>query len=430
MNGDGNENWLKGEVEEWKNQGIIDDYQAKKILSRYGLAEIPPEITSPISEDKSTKLITVISTLGAILIGVGAILFVASNWKQLPDFLKLIILFGTTFATYYVGWKWKYDTKSYPKLGHSLIFLASIFVGATIILTADIFNINVDGHWLALAWFLAILPFGYAFDSKHILGLNIFAFVLWMIYYVDSFSGANLSTYKVFMLFLLFGISLYGLGQMHSTMRRFSHFRIIYQGAGLFFILIFYFFFSLEFTYRNIFTETTSNYWTIQFLFILFGITSVISIIKSVSISDKFNTVKHEFFVLLIAFLGWVGIWLLKSFILDDLIISTTTKYGYTYAELDPTAATLLFIFFNLLLFILSIGSILIGYYKFIVPFVNLGMLFFVLGILNLYFTALYEYLPRSLAFIIGGLILLGGGWYLENKRRSLISEMESHKDE
>ena len=61
MNEDGDEIWLKGEVEEWKNQGIIDDYQAKKILSRYGIAETPPETTSLISEDKSIKLITVIS---------------------------------------------------------------------------------------------------------------------------------------------------------------------------------------------------------------------------------------------------------------------------------------------------------------------------------------------------------------------------------
>jgi len=112
MNGDGNEIWLKGEIEEWKNQGIIDDYQAKKILSIYGLAEIPLEITSPIGEDKSVKLITVISALGAILVGVGAILFVGSNWNKLSDFLKLTILFGTTFVTYFAGWKLKYDTKS------------------------------------------------------------------------------------------------------------------------------------------------------------------------------------------------------------------------------------------------------------------------------------------------------------------------------
>ena len=410
MNVNEHEIWLKGEVEEWKNQGIIDDYQAKKILSKYGFAEIPHEI--PVSEDKSTNLITVISALGSILIGVGAILLVASNWNLFPDFLKLIILFGTTFATYFAGWKLKYETKSHPKFGHTLVFLASIFVGVTIFLTAQIFNVNAGAHWLVFAWFLAILPFGYAFDSKQILGLNIFTFVTWMILYVTSLSGANLSLYEIFMLFLLFGITLYGLGQMHSTMRSFSHFRITYQGVGLLFILIFYFFFSLENTYRNMFTESTSTNWTIQFLFILFGITSLISIIKSGSTSDKFKTVKHEFLVLLIAFLGWGGIWLFK-------LLHTT---------LNPTAATLLFIFFNLLFFILSIGSILIGYNKFIVPFVNLGMFFFVLGILNLYFTALYEYLPRSLAFIIGGVILLGGGWYLENKRRSLINEMESHK--
>jgi len=117
MNANEHEIWLKGEVEEWKNQGIIDDYQAKKILSKYGFAEIPHEI--PVSEDKSTNLITVISALGSILIGVGAILLVASNWNLFPDFLKLIILFGTTFATYFAGWKLKYETKSHPKFGHT-----------------------------------------------------------------------------------------------------------------------------------------------------------------------------------------------------------------------------------------------------------------------------------------------------------------------
>lgn len=420
--------WLKKEVEAWKDQGIIDEYQAQKILSEYGLAETPPEPEKVTKEDRSSRLITVVSALGALLVGIGAILFVASNWDKIPYFIKLILLFGTTFATYFAGWRLKFDTKSHPKLGHALLFLASILIGATIFLTAQIFNVSANAHWLVLLWFLAISPFGYAFNSKHILGLNIFTFALWMILYISVTRGLYLSTYETFMLYLLFGISLYGFGQLHSIIEKYSHFRLTYQGVGLFFILISYFYFSLETPYTEIFGEITTTDWTIKLLFVSFGITALVSIVGSAARYEKFKTVKHEFFVLLLAFLGWIGIWLL-TFFKEELTI-VTTRYGYTYTTIDPSIAIMLFIVFNLIFFIISIGSILIGYYMDATPFVNVGIFFFVLGILHLYFTTLYELLPRSIAFIIGGLILLGGGWYLEKKRRSLIRDIEARRNE
>jgi uncharacterized membrane protein len=279
---------------------------------------------------------------------------------------------------------------------------------------------------IVLLWFFAISPFGYAFNSKPILGLNIFTFSLWMVLYVSNTRGLFLSTFETFMLYLLFGISLYGIGQLHSTFDKYVQFRVIYQGVGLFFILASYFYFSLETPYREILGEIATTDWTVQLLFVIFGITSLISLIGSASRSDKFKTVKHEFFVLLLAFSWWIGIWLLTLF--NEALTISTTRYGYTYTTLSPKVLIILFVIFNLMLFSLSIGSILIGYYKSVVPFINIGMSFFVLGVLHLYFTTLYELLPRSLAFIVGGLILLGSGWYLEKKRRSLIEDMEVHK--
>lgn len=429
MNQKRDKTWFEKEVEDWKNHGIIDEDQAQKILSRYESAETPPELKKAAKEDRSSRLITVVSVLGALLIGTGMILFVASNWNKIPDFLKLILLFGTTFSTYFAGWKLRFDTGSYPKLGHAFLFLASIFVGATIFLTAQIFNVNANAHWLVLLWFLAISPLSYAFNSKHILGLNIFTFALWMVLYISGTRGFYLTQFEIFMLYLLFGISLYGLGQLHSKIEEYAHFRIIYQGVGLFFILSSYFYFSLETPYKRIFGEIATTDSTIQLLFVLFGITSLVSVIGSASRSEKFKTVKYEFYILLLAFLGWIGIWL-STFFSGSLITTITTGYGYTYTTLNPGVATTFFITFNLILFTLSIGSILVGYYKATVPFVNMGMLFFVLGILHLYFTTLYELLPKSLAFIVGGLILMGGGWYLEKKRRSIIKDIEVRKYE
>ena len=154
------------------------------------------KIISFIMDERSSSFIQFIHNLSnsnttdsiiafsIIFLGIGIILFVASNWSKIPDFFKLILLFGTTFVLYFVGWKLKFDTKSHPKPGNALLFLASIFVGATIFLTAQIFNVK-------------------------------------------------------------FGITLYGSGLLHGMIKKYSHFKLISQGAGLFFILGIFFLFSI-----------------------------------------------------------------------------------------------------------------------------------------------------------------------------------------
>jgi len=415
--------WLREEVEEWSRDGIVDEHQAKLILSRYGLAKVPSgtEKTSP--NKNPSKLITVVSILGAFLIGIGAILFVASNWQKIPTVVKMILLVGTTHATYFVGWNLKFNRKTHPEMGDAMLFLASLFVGVTIFLIAQIFHVNANEHWLILVWFLAILPFGYAFRSSSILSLNIFTFAFWTMFYISQTRNLLLSSFEIFMLYLLFGINLYGFGQLHMKFEKYANFRLIHQGFGLFFILASYFYFSLETPYSAILTRFAPITWQVQMLFLIFMITSLVFLISNVSMYRKIKSTKYELGVLVIAFSGWIGMWSL-TFFLDELA-TPIVKYGHTYTQISPEMTTILFIAFNLIFFVLSIGSILVGYYKATVLFVNIGMGFFVLGVLHLYFTTLYDLLPRSLAFIAGGIILVIMGWYLENKRRSIINEIK-----
>lgn len=141
--------------------------------------------------------------------------------------------------------------------------------------------------------------------------------------YVTNSMGLSLSIFEVFMLYLLFGISLYGLGQLHITLEKYSHFRIAYQTVGLFFILASYFYFSLKSPYEQYFMEITTTSVTIQLLFIVFGITSIVSIIGSIMKYEMYRTVRYEFFALLLAFLGWIGIWLL-TFFSESLTVTRT----------------------------------------------------------------------------------------------------------
>ncbi len=413
--------WLQREVMEWENDGIINDEQLNAILSRYDMPTNFRDETAT-KKDGTSQTIQVMSILGALLVGVGAILFVAANWKELPTFAKLLLLFGTTYSTYFAGWNLKYRKDTRPKLGEALLFLASLLIGATIFLNAQIFNVNADAHWLLLVWLIAILPYGYAFNSSSILILKIFVFALWTVFYVGQNTELFVGSFGIFMFYLLLGINLYGLGQIHLRFERFSHFRELYQGSGLFFILISYFYFSLETPFRHTLTRIAPLTGTLQALFILFMLISVIMIVQSALLCKMHENSKYELIVLILAFAGLFAIWMLTIF-KDSLAVSQVQDYGLT--QLEPGTATLLFILFNLMFFILTIGSILIGYYRSILPFVNIGMGFFIIGVLHLYFTTLYRSLPRSLAFIVGGLILLLFGWYMEKKRRIIINDIK-----
>lgn len=403
------EAWLREEVSEWLEEGIIEERQAIEILHRYGLSKAP-------SEEKAPNLISMISIMGSVLIGLGAILFVASNWSALPQLIRFLLLFFVTFGTYYAGWILRYSRRSHPRVGEGLLFLASIFMGATIFLTAQIFNVNANAHWLLLLWFLAISPLGYGFCSKPILGLNIVTFLFWIITYL-GLQRLDIA----FMFYLLMGISLYGLGMLHTMSVRFSQFRILYQSFGLFIILASYFYFSVEAPYR--FQEIIEANWAFKVILLFFAATTFGTILTCALRWEKFQTVRSEFFLLVLAFLGWTTIAALNLF--WHGLTRTTTSYGYTYTELNPDISTALFVIFNLIFFVLTIGSILIGYHKSEVYFVNLGLIFFASGILHLYLTTVYAYLPRSLAFMVGGVILLLGGWRLEKMRRSIVQKMK-----
>jgi len=452
--------WLREEVSNWKSEGLIDDHLAQAILSRYGLGEetpietpaevetegpeeegliekraktvrphpelaaeeaIPEEVVSEaaipreretqsflstynlgeiVPEDAVSRLIFIISFLGSILLGVGAILFVASNWDAIPEYVRFLLLFGVTLGTYFLGWRLKFQTGSHPRAGHALLFLASIFVGATIFLTAQIFNVNANVHWLILLWFLAISPMGYGFNSRPILGLSTFTFVLWT--YVYLMTGWLL---EAFMLYLVMGICFYGIGAIHAASERYSRFRTIYQAVGLFFILASYFYFSIETPYEF---EIAGMDWPFKAFFLLLTVGSIGTVLTSIFQRNRFGTTWEESSVLFLAFLGW-AVTLFLNLFWDNLTVTTAGR-----SELNPEVAMPLFVFFNLAISLLALGAILIGDRRSEDLFVGLGTLFIGLETLHL----LYK--EAFMLYLLIGVVLYGLGlYYIAFYRRS-----------
>ena len=360
-----------------------------------------------------SKVVIALLILGVVVVGAGAFLFISANWDEIPNFGKFSLLLGLTLAAYFGGYHLKYLKKTYPKVGAALLFLGSILVGVTIFLTAQIFNITtIANHWLALLWFIAILPFAYAFDSKPILGLTIFTFLMWMFFFISESSLYG----GVGDLYLLFGIAIYGIGQLHTLFQKYIRFKTTYQAVGLFFILFYYYQFTssggflfIGALFRGGFAFQSLT--ILHYIMILFAVIGIGSISFSL-IKLKAREAKHELAILLTAFIG---------FIVLNFILYLSSSFE-TFSQKLSIGINIVY---TLVFFGLAIGSILVGYYKNLSSFVNLGLVFFALGIFTVYLSLAFRMLPTSLAMVGGGLLLIAIGWYFDKRRKELFKKME-----
>ena len=104
----------RSEVAQWQADGLISEEQAGAILDRYGLSTedgLPGELaaTDSIGSADSTgdlveqgsivsRAVSIIGVMGALLVGLGIIIYVAANWDVIPVWARVAMLVGLTAA--------------------------------------------------------------------------------------------------------------------------------------------------------------------------------------------------------------------------------------------------------------------------------------------------------------------------------------------
>jgi hypothetical protein len=125
--------------------------QQQKQLS----AEKTAEILSLYEIKGSYNLLRVCLTMGALLIGVGMLSFIASNWDQLPTAAKFSLILIGLIGTNLAGWRWE---KIYPKTAQSLYYVGMFIYGAGIFLIGQMFHLSLEIPTAFLIWAIGLLP--------------------------------------------------------------------------------------------------------------------------------------------------------------------------------------------------------------------------------------------------------------------------------
>jgi uncharacterized membrane protein len=167
--------WLWPKLREWVEQGIIRPEQKTEIEDLYLW---PPRLNQPQKPDKPLSLILTLEIIGALLIGIGLITFIAFNWPHLPSFVKLGLVLFLIAAVHLAAYRLAFYSR-YPLAGQSLAFLGNLAYGGGIWLVAQIYHLPASFPNGMLLWATGVLPMAVAFRSQISYFLAVGLFLAW-----------------------------------------------------------------------------------------------------------------------------------------------------------------------------------------------------------------------------------------------------------
>jgi uncharacterized membrane protein len=194
---------LRQEAQQWQVDGLINPDQYRRLAEIYQLDTLDTQ-----SRD---RFIAILLGLGSILLGLGAITFVAANWQAISRELKLLLLmsvfWGFNITGYYL-WQRPNRLSSGPqpwsnRLGQGFLLLGGLLLGANLALVSQLYHRSGSPYELCLIWGLGVLAMAF---SLGLVSLGALAIALvglgywWGIYdltTVGLMPGFNLLIYYV-----------------------------------------------------------------------------------------------------------------------------------------------------------------------------------------------------------------------------------------
>lgn len=139
---------LAGVLDKWIQADLVSADHAAKLRTHYRLDDL--------DESASSRFVQTILVLGAVLIGLGVVSFIAANWELIPPWLRATGCTGLMVAFDAGGWKLWAGGK-HARWGTVLLLIGTFLLGADIGLVAQWYQVGGDGGGLFLGWGLGAL---------------------------------------------------------------------------------------------------------------------------------------------------------------------------------------------------------------------------------------------------------------------------------
>jgi len=383
---------LRRELPRWVADGLVTPEQAEAIGARY------PESAD---DGRRAAIVRALAVIGAIVAGLGVILFFAANWDAIPRALRVATLVAAIVAAYAGGWTLRHGRATRPAVGQALLLLGGILFGAAIFLVGQMYHVQAHDPFAFLLWTAGVAPTALVLRSRPLATLAILTFGAWIAAELLVRDDGARAGYVIVAL-AFYGAALYTLGTavLDRADRAFTlparQLGFLVAAAAVF-----------VFTFRPVageFARADRPGGALLLAGIAMAAAALVGA-AAVALRRPRRTAPFEGGALA-ALVVLVG--------LAALVPETRAdEWGDSRAIVYP-------LLFNLLVLALALGAIVVGYLEEELWLVNAGLLLMGVEVLARYVDLFWEFLPRSLAFIGAGAVLLLLAFALERTRARL----------
>ncbi len=377
--------------------GLISEDQRQKIVEHFGLKE------------EGGKMLAILSMFGALLIAGGVALLISAHWDEIPRGVKIFGGLILMLGAHGLGWWLREGRLQYRKIGEAMHLLGSCLFLANIALLGQIYNLSSRPPNAFLIWWLGIAALPWLLRSKAQHVLLLVAITIWFGFeanQADSWLYCN-STRQA-LLYSVLGIIYVGAGWIlrHG---KFAEFAPVTEGLGLLLFLATAF----PLAWKDFFERvnwTNINRSSLPTLAIIAVLAMAVGARNLTTLNRQW---RWTWFAALVGMLGvmmaaWFGFWKLSS---PNQFFFEGPSWGYV-----PGA---------LALFIFCLLQVQVGIQERSALLVNVGVIFIALDIIAAYFDLFGSMARTGLMFVIGGVLLIGLGIFLEKRRRALVRRLQ-----
>jgi uncharacterized membrane protein len=383
------------DIQRLHEAGLITDDQRTRIVERFGLRE------------NSNRFLVILSVVGALLVSLGLILLVASNWDGIPRLAKLAAGVAFLVGAHGAGAWLRGSEDRWPRVGEALHFAGALLFLGNIALVGQIYHLGSRTPDAWLLWWIGIAGLPWVLRSRPLHALSLCAFGIWFATECWADRGWLHSGPGVqpILLVVLLGLTWYGLGGwLHRT--RWSLFAADTEKAGLTLALLF----SVPLTFSLIQDEMYGANETGSLIPI--GLMAGLATAALVAGLRRNERLAPPWRIAWGGTLGALVLFLITIPLLGPAGLGTFSQ-GEGDQLLAATASCLLFAF--------ALVQVRIGVLTGSEWMVNHGILLLAAVLVSTYLGLIGSMANTGTLFVLSGVLLLGLGGFLERRRRTLL---------
>ncbi|MFE5323295.1 DUF2157 domain-containing protein [Paenibacillus sp. NPDC056579] len=404
--------WLEKEGLRWVERDIVTREQYERILLLY--------------EDKK-HAIGILPILGSILVGLGILSFVAANWQDIPQLARLAMVI-LLMVSFYGGGE-VFRRREHEKLGTALTALGYISFGAGIVLVGQMFHLVAYDITSFVIWGTAGILLTYIVRSRFIYLLSLLVFTIAQYYSTTEFHQFSYAGFAL----MIAGLGYYA-WKNQSTLLTWC-FSLSYVLHCLMLVLdnewkFLWFFVPLMalYTVGDWYKDRSTGY-ALQSVPLaaafIFGIVMVLSWDNGPS--DRNELLAEPLYyitALVVLFAASVAGKLMNK--RNSSTFEWILAVPFVYLPAGISVLYLLALFF-FSFYVLWRGYIEEWRFK-----INFGTVLFICSTMVAYGKLTWDFMDKSMFFIIGGLLLLVLSWFLNRRNKKFLEEAKggSHHDQ